>query len=66
MGQPVQDFFDHIFSSQQLKDSLSPANGITYLLTLGGTPDGWLHSFLIGGVHRLGVVSSFIPLMFII
>ena len=63
---PVQDFFDHIFSSTD-EGFPSLANGITYLLTLGGLQDGWLHSFLIGGLCTgLGVVSSFIPLMFII
>ena len=65
-GSPVQDFFDRVFSSTD-EGFPSLANGITYLLTLGGLQDGWLHSFLIGGLCTgLGVVSSFIPLMFII
>ena len=65
-GSPVQDFFDRVFSSTD-EGFPSLANGITYLFTLGGLQDGWLHSFLIGGLCTgLGVVSSFIPLMFII
>lgn len=56
---PVQDFFDHVFSSTD-EGFPSLENGITYLLTLGGLQDGWLHSFLIGGLCT-GLCVWFLP-----
>lgn len=63
---PVQDFFEHIFSSTD-EGAFSLANAITYLLGLAGLEESWLSGFLIGGLCTgLGVVASFIPLMFVI
>ncbi|WP_043534398.1 ferrous iron transporter B, partial [Actinomyces polynesiensis] len=63
---PVQDFFDGIFSSQD-EGAFSLANGLDALLGAVGLGDSWVHGLLVGGLCTgLGVVASFLPLMFVI
>lgn len=63
---PVQDFFDGIFSSQD-EGAFSLANGLDALLGAVGLGDSWVHGLLVGGLcPGLGVVASFLPLMFVI
>ena len=63
---PVQDFFDGLFSSTA-PGAVSLANVLNALLGVVGWQDTWLSSLLIGGLCAgLGVVASFLPLMFVI
>lgn len=63
---PVQDLFDGWFASTD-EGAFSLANGILWLLGLGGLEETWLASLLVKGVATgLGVVASFVPLMFVI
>lgn len=63
---PVQDFFDGLFTSTD-PGAISFANGITWILAKIGLGGSWLESALVGGVATgLGVVASFVPLMFAI
>lgn len=63
---PVQDFFDGVFSSQD-EGAFSLANGLTTLLTAVGAEGTWVEGLLVGGLCTgLGVVASFLPLMFVI
>lgn len=63
---PIQDFFDGLFSSTDA-GAVSVANLVSALLGVVGWQDTWLSSLLIGGLCAgLGVVASFLPLMFVI
>ncbi len=63
---PIQDLFDGFFSSTD-EGALSFANGANYLLTYAGLQDTWLQGLLVGGLLTgLGVVASFVPLMYAI
>lgn len=63
---PLQDFFDGVFTSTEPGD-YSLANGLTWLLETAGLSGGWLESLLVNGLATgLGVVASFVPLMFAI
>lgn len=63
---PIQDFFDDLFASTEPGD-FSLANGISALLSATGLDVHWLHGLLVGGLCTgLGVVASFLPLMFAI
>lgn len=63
---PVQDFFDGLFTAQG-EGAVSLASLIASGLDALGWSDTWLSGLLIGGVSTgLGVVASFLPLMFII
>lgn len=63
---PIQDFFEQLFASTD-PGYFSLANGVSALLTATNLQNTWLHGFLVGGVCTgLGVVASFLPLMFVI
>lgn len=63
---PIQDFFDALFSSEE-SGAISLANGINALLAGVGLEESWLQGLLVGGLCTgLGVVASFLPLMFVI
>ncbi|MDN6566559.1 MAG: ferrous iron transporter B, partial [Actinomyces sp.] len=63
---PVQDFFDGLFSSQD-EGAFSLANGLTSVLGAMGAQDTWVKGLLVDGLCTgLGVVASFLPLMFVI
>ena len=63
---PVQDFLEGFFGSTE-PGAISFANGITWLLQQVGLQDSWLDGLLAGGLATgLGVVASFVPLMFAI
>lgn len=63
---PIQDFFDALFASDE-PGVFSLANGVTALLTGVGLEESWLQGLLVGGLCTgLGVVASFLPLMFVI
>lgn len=63
---PVQDAFDGIFTSED-EGALSLANGFNMLLAMVGWEETWLQGLLVGGIATgLGVVASFLPLMFVI
>ncbi len=63
---PVQDFFDSLFTSEA-PGAFSFANGVNALLSLANWENTWLQGFLVGGLGTgLGVVASFLPLMFAI
>lgn len=63
---PIQDFFDGLFTSED-EGAVSLANLINMGLNALGWGDTWLHGLLVGGICTgLGVVASFLPLMFII
>lgn len=63
---PIMDFFDGVFTSEE-PGAFSVANLVNSALDavgLGGTP---VQGFLVGGlITGLGVVASFVPLMFVI
>lgn len=63
---PVQDFFDGLFTLEDA-GALSLANLVSAGLGELGLRDSWLHGLLVGGLATgLGVVASFLPLMFVI
>lgn len=63
---PVQDLFDGFFASEE-PGALSVANLTNTLLAQAGLEDTWVQGFLVGGLLTgLGVVASFVPLMFAI
>lgn len=63
---PVQDFFDALFTSED-PGAVSLANLINAGLAALGWRETWLHGLLVGGLATgLGVVASFLPLMFVI
>jgi len=63
---PIQDFFDGLFSSTD-PGAVSLAAGVNAVLGLAGWEDTWLRGLLVGGLCTgLGVVASFLPLMFVI
>lgn len=63
---PVQDYFDGLFSSTD-EGAISLANGVSWLLGAVGLGGTWVDSLLVGGLCTgLGVVASFVPLMFTI
>ncbi|QPK81536.1 ferrous iron transport protein B [Schaalia sp. ZJ405] len=63
---PVQDFFDQLFTNED-PGAVSVAQAINALLGFFGWDQSWLHGLLIGGIATgLGVVASFLPLMFVI
>ncbi|QOR48691.1 ferrous iron transporter B [Trueperella pecoris] len=63
---PIQDRFDAFFTSDE-EGALSVANGVGWLLSSAGLDGTWVESLLINGlVTGLGVVASFVPLMFVI
>ena len=63
---PVMDLFDGFFTSDA-PGAISVANLANSLLALAGWQDTWVQGFLVGGVLTgLGVVASFVPLMFVI
>lgn len=63
---PVQDYFDGLFTSSEPGD-ISVANALSWLLDAVGLGGTWVDSLLVDGlVTGLGVVASFVPLMFTI
>lgn len=63
---PVMDLFDGLFSSEE-PGAFSVANLVNSGLGALGLADGWVQGLLVGGlVAGLGVVASFLPLMFVI
>ena len=63
---PIQDLFDGFFTSEE-SGAVSLANLTNALLAHVGLEDSWLQGLLVGGVLTgLGVVASFVPLMFAI
>ncbi|MCI7551419.1 MAG: ferrous iron transporter B [Actinomycetaceae bacterium] len=63
---PIQDFFDSLFTSTD-PGAISFANAMQWLLNLVGLDGTWVQQLLIGGLAAgLGVVASFVPLMFVI
>ncbi len=63
---PIQDFLEGFFGSTE-PGAISFANGVTWLLDRVGLGDTWLDGLLAGGLATgLGVVASFVPLMFAI
>lgn len=63
---PLQELFDGLFASTD-EGAFSLANLIIAGLTAVGADGGWLQEFLVGGLATgLGVVASFLPLMFVI
>ncbi|QWW19849.1 ferrous iron transporter B [Schaalia sp. 19OD2882] len=63
---PVQDLFDGFFTSQD-EGAWSLANALDALLFGVGLHDTWVQGLLVGGLSTgLGVVASFLPLMFVI
>lgn len=63
---PIQDFFDGLFTSTDA-GTISAANGILWLLGAVHLENTWVESFFVGGLMTgLGVVASFVPLMFTI
>ncbi|MCI5825257.1 MAG: ferrous iron transport protein B [Arcanobacterium sp.] len=63
---PIQDFFEGLFTSTDA-GAISAANGVMWLLGLVHLEGTWVQSFLVGGLLTgLGVVASFVPLMFVI
>lgn len=63
---PIQDLFDSLFTNTE-PGAISLANGVGWLLSATGLSGTWLDSLLINGlVTGLGVVASFVPLMFTI
>lgn len=63
---PIQDLFDGFFSSEN-PGALSLANLTNSGLSMIGLQESWLQALLVGGVLTgLGVVASFVPLMFAI
>ncbi|WP_022868594.1 ferrous iron transport protein B [Schaalia vaccimaxillae] len=63
---PVQDLFDSFFTSED-EGAVSVANGINAILQFFGWEETWLQGLLVGGLSTgLGVVASFLPLMFVI
>ncbi len=63
---PVMDLFDSLFTSD-VPGTASLTNLTNSLLTTIGWEQTWVQGFLVGGLLTgLGVVASFVPLMFII
>ncbi|MDC4233501.1 ferrous iron transport protein B [Actinomyces sp. B33] len=63
---PVQDLFDSFFTNED-PGAVSLAAGVNVVLDFFGWGDTWLHGLLVGGLCTgLGVVASFLPLMFVI
>lgn len=63
---PIQDLFDGLFTNTD-PGAFSLANGIGAILSAVGMSGTWLDGLLIGGLCTgLGVVASFLPLMFAI
>ncbi|WP_242491760.1 ferrous iron transport protein B [Actinomyces minihominis] len=63
---PVMDLFDGLFTSD-VPGTASLTNLTNSLLTSIGWEQTWVQGFLVGGLLTgLGVVASFVPLMFII
>lgn len=63
---PVQDLFDGLMAGTE-PGQVSLANGLGAILTAVNLQDTWLYGLLVGGLATgLGVVASFLPLMFVI
>ncbi|MBM7824179.1 ferrous iron transport protein B [Arcanobacterium pluranimalium] len=63
---PLQDMFDGWFSSTD-DGEISLANGVVWVLTQLSLDGTWVQSLLVNGLATgLGVVASFVPLMFVI
>ncbi len=63
---PIQDLFDGFFTSEE-PGAVSVANLANLLLSQVGLEDSWVQGLLVGGIITgLGVVASFVPLMFAI
>ncbi|WP_026460639.1 ferrous iron transport protein B [Schaalia suimastitidis] len=63
---PVQDLFDGFFASEE-EGAISLANLVNAALAALGWEETWLQGLLVGGLCTgLGVVASFLPLMFVI
>lgn len=63
---PVQDLFDALFTNTDA-GAFSLANGLGWLLSAVNLSGTWLDSLLVNGLATgLGVVASFVPLMFTI
>ncbi|WP_124055339.1 ferrous iron transport protein B [Arcanobacterium ihumii] len=63
---PIQDLFDGWFTNTD-DGAISVANGLTWVLGHLGLTGTWVESILVTGlVTGLGVVASFVPLMFVI
>ncbi|MFY9262270.1 MAG: ferrous iron transport protein B [Arcanobacterium sp.] len=63
---PLQDLFDGWFTDTE-PGAISLANGFAIVLEALGWDGGWLEAVLVGGLATgLGVVASFVPLMFVI
>ncbi len=63
---PIQDLFDGFFTSED-EGAVSLANLLNTALAAVGWEDTWLQGLLVGGLATgLGVVASFLPLMFAI
>ncbi|MDO4259976.1 MAG: ferrous iron transport protein B [Actinomycetaceae bacterium] len=63
---PIQDLFDSFFTSED-EGAWSLANALNALLAGVNLQDTWVQGLLVGGLATgLGVVASFLPLMFII
>lgn len=63
---PVQDLFDSFLTNEE-PGTVSFANALNAILAFLGWDNTWLQGLLIGGLTTgLGVVASFVPLMFVI
>lgn len=63
---PLQDLFDGVFTSTD-EGAWSVANLMGLVLGSTGLAGGWFEKFVVDGlVTGLGVVASFLPLMFVI
>lgn len=63
---PIQDLLEELFVSTE-PGFPSFANGVTALLSAVGLENSWLQGLLAGGLAAgLGVLASFVPLMFVI
>ncbi len=63
---PVQDFFDGLFSSTD-EGAFSLANLLKFAFAGVGLSGTWVESLFVNGLAvGLGVVASFVPLMFVI
>ncbi len=63
---PIQDLFDGLFTNTD-PGAFSLANGVNAILHGVNLQDTWVQGLLVGGICTgLGVVASFLPLMFVI
>lgn len=63
---PIQDLFDSLMAGTD-PGQVSLANGLISVLGVLGLHDTWVQGLLVGGLATgLGVVASFLPLMFVI